>query len=145
MENASAFGERLTELMVINNIDTAHLAAAVGVHATTVQRWRRGTKYLFLSQLVKLADYFDCSLDFLTGRTDTVLDYSPKPCPPFYARFREVMAERGITRYRMSKETKIKDSYFTEWSKGTDPHLFSLIEVADYLNVSVDYLVGREQ
>ena len=145
MENASAFGERLTELMVINNIDTAHLAAAVGVHATTVQRWRRGTKYLFLSQLVKLADYFDCSLDFLTGRTDTVLDYSPKPCPPFYARFREVMAERGITRYRMSKETKIKDSDLTEWSKGTDPHLFSLIEVADYLNVSVDYLVGREQ
>ena len=61
MENVSAFGERLTELMVINNIDTAHLAAALGVHATTVQRWRRGTKYLFLSQLVKLADYFDCS------------------------------------------------------------------------------------
>ena len=104
-----------------------------------------GHQVSFLSQLVKLADYFDCSLDFLTGRTDTVLDYSPKPCPPFYARFREVMAERGITRYRMSKETKIKDSYFTEWSKGTDPHLFSLIEVADYLNVSVDYLVGREQ
>lgn len=145
MESTSNLGERLTELMLMENIDTASLAKELGVHATTIQRWRKGTKCLCLSNLLKLADHFHCSLDFLAGRTDTVLDYVPKKCPPFYERFREVMKEHNVTRYRLDKETKIKDSYFTEWSKGADPHIFSLTELADYLNVSLDYLVGRER
>lgn len=145
MENTIIFGERLTELMIGTGTDCKTLAEALEVHVTTVQRWRRGAKLPFLSQFLKLADYFKCSLDFLVGRTDTELDYTPKLCPSFYERFRTLLFERGITRYRMDKETKIKDSYFTEWKKGADPHVLSLIEIADYLNVSLDYLVGRER
>lgn len=145
MENATIFGERLTELMLTQNVSTRALAERIGVHVTTVQRWKRGSKQLFLSSLLKTADFLGCSLDFLLGRSNAVLDYVPRPCPPFYPRFREVLAEHGITRYRLSRDTKIKDSYFTAWSRGTDPHVLSLAEIADYLCISVDYLVGRER
>lgn len=55
------------------------------------------------------------------------------------------MKEKGVTRYRMAKESKIKDSYFTAWSRGADPNVDSVMEAADYLNVSIDYLVGRDR
>lgn len=141
----NSFSERLSELMFEKgNIKSDGLGAAIGVSGQTVRAWCDGSQLIFLSNLLKLADYFNCSLDFLVGRTETVLDYSPRQCPPFYKRLREVMKEKGKTRYRMDKESKVKDSYFTNWSKGTDPHILSLIEVADYLDVTIDYLVGRD-
>lgn len=137
-------GERLAELMS-ENIKSSELASAIGVNTSSVNDWKRGKFQIYLSNLIKLADYFDCSLDFLVGRSETFLDYTPKPCPPFYPHFRKILKERGKNRYRMTKETRIKDSYFTKWSKGSNPHVVSLIEVADYLGVTLDYLVGRDR
>lgn len=139
------FSERLRELMYdCGDIKSERLGAEIGVSGQTVRGWCEGSQSISLSNLLKLADYFECSLEFLLAISDIECDYTPHPCPPFYEHFREVMKEKGITRYRMTKESKIKDSYFTEWSKGADPQLHSLVEAANYLNVSIDYLVGRE-
>ena len=75
MENKNIFHERLTELMIEKGLNTVSLAAAIGVSDETVRRWKNGERDILLSQLVKLADYFHCSLDFLAGRSDVVLDY----------------------------------------------------------------------
>ena len=141
----SLFGSRLNELMVVQGKTSADVAAAIGVHVTTVRRWQRNSKCIKLCSLLNLADYFQCSLDFLAGRSEKELDYTPHPCPPFYQRLREVMEEKHVTRYKMAKKSKIKDSYFTTWSKGADPQLHSLVEAAKYLHVSIDYLVGRDR
>jgi len=79
------------------------------------------------------------------GMSDSTAEYAVKQYPPFYARLRQVMEEKGKTRYRITKETKIKDSYFTTWRSGSDPHILSVIEVAKYLDVTIDYLIGREK
>lgn len=141
------FSERLTELISGSekNIKSDLLGEAIGVSGQTVRAWCSGSQQISLKNLLKLADYFNCSLDFIVGRTDIFLDYTPRECPPFYQRFRNVLNEKGKTRYRVNKETKIKDSYFTKWSKGTDPHVFSLIEMANYLDITIDYLVGRDR
>jgi len=141
----SNFGETLSELMIERNISSKKLATAIGVSVSTINDWKRGKFKLYLSNLKKVADFFNCSLEFLMGRSDNLLDYIPKPYPPFYPHFRKVIEQCGTTRSRMSKESRIKDSYFTEWSKGSDPHVVSLIEAADYLNVTIDYLIGRDQ
>ena len=140
----STFSERLSDLMFERNVKSHELAAAIGVNTATVNDWKRGKFQMYLSNLVKVADFFGCSLEFLMGRSETPLDYTPKPLPPFYPRFRAVMKERGKTRYRMPKESDIKDSYFTEWNKGSDPLVVSLIKAADYIGVTLDYLVGRD-
>ena len=98
-----------------------------------------------LSQLVKLADYFQCSLDFLAGRSETVLDYLVREMPPFYDSLRAVMKEKGVTRYRLVKDLPIYDGYFTNWKKGKSPNILTLILLADYLDVTIDYMVGRER
>lgn len=145
MDNLSKFSERLKDLMFeANDIKSEQLGKAIGISGQTIRAWCDGSQSIFLSKAVRLADYFHCSLEYLVGRSDTLLDFTIKPCPPFYDQFRAVMKERGATRYRMAKESKIKDSYFTTWKEGSDPHILSVITVADYLDVTIDYLVGRE-
>ncbi len=144
MEKSNAFHERLCELMIEKGVNTVSLAAAIGVSDETVRRWKNGQRDILLSQLVKLADYFQCSLDFLAGRSDAVLDYQVRDMPPFYDRLRAVMAEKGVTRYRLVKELPVYDGYFTNWKKGRSPNILTLILLADYLDVTIDYLVGRD-
>ena len=124
MENKNIFHERLTELMIEKGVNTVSLAAAIGVSDETVRRWKNGERDILLSQLVKLADYFQCSLDFLAGRSDTVLDYLVREMPPFYDSLRAVMKEKGVTRYRLVKDLPIYDGYFTNWKKGKSPNIF---------------------
>ena len=145
MENKNVFHERLTELMIEKGVNTVSLAAAIGVSDETVRRWKNGERDILLSQLVKLADYFQCSLDFLTGRSDSVLDYQVSEMPPFYDSLRAVMKEKEVPRDRLGKDVPIYDGYFTNWKRGKSPNIVTLILLEDYLDVTIDYLVGREK
>ena len=145
MEEELKIGERITELLTIKEIDNKTFAENVGVNISTVSRWRNNAKYMRLSQIVNIADYFMCSLDFLVGRSDNILDFQPQPCPPFYPYFRELLKSKGITRNQINNDTRIKSSHFVDWKNGADPHILSLIELADYLKVTLDILIGREK
>ena len=141
----SNFGETLKDLIQENEITPKQLAEAVGVAVSTVHRWQNGKQKIYLSKLLKLADYFHCSLDYLTGRKEDYSEYEGKTCPPFGKRLREVLLAKGITTYRLRKESNIDGCYFYKWDRGSDPHVLTLIELADYLDVSLDYLIGREK
>lgn len=139
------FGERLTELMDERILSNEQLAEKTGIAVQTIRRWKRNASKIYLSNLIKICDILSCSIEFITGRTETILDFMPKPCPLFYERLREVMAEKGKTRYRIVHDTRIYDNYFTVWKRGCDPQLDILIELANYLGCTLDYLVGRDK
>lgn len=145
MEGQIKIGERINELLTIKGIDNKTFANALNINVSTVSRWRNNAKYMRLTQIVKIADYLGCSLEFLVGRTEKILDFEPIPCPPFYAHFRELLKDKGISRNQINRETHIKSSHFVDWNNGADPHILSLIELADYLDITLDVLVGREK
>ena len=64
METELKTGARISELLVERNISNKTFAQAIGVNVSTVGRWKRNAKYMRLSQILKIADYFNCSLDF---------------------------------------------------------------------------------
>lgn len=145
MNEQLKIGERINELLMIKGTDNKTFAKAMDVNVSTVSRWRKNTKYMRLSQIVKVADFFGCSLDFLVGRTETMIDFQPCPCPPFYPHLRELLAQKGISRNQINRETRVKSSHFVDWKRGADPHILSLLELSDYLDLSLDVLVGREK
>ena len=62
----------------------------------------------------------------------------------FSQRLTFLLEERGITAYRISKDTGISDSMLARWKSGERlPSLERVIDLAKYFNVSIDYLVGR--
>ncbi len=140
------FNERLNEIMEERGITPKQLSEATSISIKSIYSWKKNESFkIYLSNLIKLCNALSCSLDFLVGRSETILDYTPKECPPFYDRLREIMEKQGITRYRLVKETKIYDNYFTVWKSGRDPQLYTLIELANYLKCSLDYLVGMDR
>ena len=59
----------------------------------------------------------------------------------------KIMYDRGITAYRMAKETGITESLFSSWRKTPTSNIYSgnLVRIAEYLGCSVDYLLGRTE
>lgn len=139
------FSERLNDLMAEQEISGEELSKRIGVAPSLVSRWRKSDTDKFLSSILKIADYFKCSLDYLCGREDEFYPFDFINCPPFYDRLRFVLREKGVTTYALFKNTKVKSSHLVGWKKGSEPKMTTLIAIADFLNCSLDYLVGRER
>ena len=61
---------KIKELREENNLTQEALALAVGTSQRNIGRWENGINEPLYSQLLKLADFFNCSIDYLVGRTD---------------------------------------------------------------------------
>ena len=58
--------------------------------------------------------------------------------------FVQTLQSRNITAYKLAKETGISQGLMNEYKNGVKlPTLQNIVKIADYLNVSVDYLLGR--
>ena len=66
----SDFVSRLNELRTSSNATNKEIADYVGISVRSLQFYLSGSKEPTLSKLIAIADYFNVSLDYLTGRTD---------------------------------------------------------------------------
>lgn len=63
-----------------------------------------------------------------------------------YEIFEKLMKENNVTAYKVSKETGIATSTLTDWKKQrSTPKQDKLQKIADYFNVSIDYLTGKSK
>ena len=62
--------EKLKYLRTESGLTQHQLAKNLGVGQTTVAAYENGTHEPQLYSLIAYADFFGCSLDYLTGRTD---------------------------------------------------------------------------
>ena len=62
----------------------------------------------------------------------------------FTNRFVEYLQTKNITAYKVAKETGISQGLMNEYKNGVKlPTVQNLAKIADYLDCSVDYLLGR--
>lgn len=65
----SKFSETLSRLRKDNGISQKTLSAAVGVTQQCVSEWEKDNIEPTMTNLVKIADFFDVSIDYLVGRS----------------------------------------------------------------------------
>ena len=61
---------RLKQLREQKNISQQKLAIALAMNQNTISRYETGEREADYSTLIKIADYFDVSIDYLLGLTD---------------------------------------------------------------------------
>ena len=144
MKTFASFGERLSEIIQERNITAKELANELGFSHRAINHWRKNERDIRLSNLIAISRYFNYSLEYLVGRAE--INYKPtfKTLPKFSDSVRMVMKKRGVTSYKIRNETQFSGGFFNDWDKGTEPQLSTLIELANYLNCSLDELVGLE-
>lgn len=64
------FPERIIQLKTDRNLLQKDIATAIGLSLRAYQYYEKGQKEPTLSVLVRLADFFEVSLDYLVGRSD---------------------------------------------------------------------------
>jgi transcriptional regulator with XRE-family HTH domain len=59
-----------------------------------------------------------------------------------YERFEQLIKEKGVTAYRVAKDTGIAPTVFSDWKNGkSNPKVDKLKKLSEYFGVSIDYFI----
>ena len=136
----SVFAEQLKTLRKKNSLTQKELAEKVGVKQNSYANWENGNREPNIEMLVRIADYFDVSLDYLLGGKMKNITEEFSLC------LKKLRMKRKLSQKQIAEELKISQQQYSKWEGGIiTPNAETLVRLADYLDVSVDYLLGRKR
>lgn len=139
------FAERLQEQLDEYKITAENLGKKLNLSNSNIYKWLRNESIPNLESLIKLSDYFKCTVDFLAGRAIENYYAPSKSETDFPARLRFAITERGTSDYKFAKAAKIPRTSLHHWlTRRSEPLLDNLIKISDYLDCTIDWLIGRE-
>lgn len=141
----SLFCETLKELMedsgFSNNEQFAH---ALGMDRNAIDRWFSGKYSPSIESVRKIADFFNCSADYLFGLSDKMEYTLSRGSSTFCERYEKLVKQNDITHYRVAKECNIKLPTVTKWRKLNQiPNIETMVRLTEVLNCTLDYIIGR--
>ncbi|PSR36835.1 MAG: hypothetical protein C7B44_06900 [Sulfobacillus thermosulfidooxidans] len=147
-------GQRLRAVRKQRGYTQAELADKVGVSQFTLSHYENGTRNPPIDVLTQLADALGTSADYLLGREETDEFTAVKTAlgtmPIEYgqglgARLRTVREARYLSPAQCALLMGIKDDQWRAWEAGDQvPPLAELLQVANLLHASLDWLLGRQ-
>ena len=149
MDILSNFSENLSELISDEKLTPKTLSAVVKIDLSLIYKYLRKESLPSLGNLTVIADYFECSADYLLGLSP-VNNKTAVSVTDFATRFRQMLAERNLTRYKFCRDSRAKKFCFArqsvdDWFNGKRvPTVDNAINLAAYFGCTIDYLLGRE-
>ena len=139
------FRERLQDLLNESSLSKGDFAGAASVSLPRVYAMLRGPSAPSLTNALKAADFFRCPLDYLFGFREDFSERRYFIAASVTDRVREGIDESRLSRYEISRRTGIDQSDLHRWYHGQKiPELVSLLRLAEVLDVSLDFLAGRD-
>lgn len=136
------FQERLQELLEENNLSRLQLAKSLNISSTTINGYFNNGYYPNIEIAIKMANYFNCSLDFLFGLSD-INDFSNRNNKTFFENLKSLIKSSGISIAQTMKNLKMSEYSYYRWRDGLIPKTINLIDLAKYFDVSIEYLLGN--
>ncbi len=144
MGEKESFFARLSDLMSDEGLNAESLAQKAEIDPSGIRRYLRKEILPTLKNAIKLAEYFHCRLNYLFGLDDDCGRFDEKSAD-FAESFEKALREKNVTRYRLCKDTRISPQSADDWFNAKrKPSMENVLKIAEYLDCSVDYLVGRE-
>ena len=147
------FSERLKDLMELEGTSIRALATKLNADRKSIRHWLQGKHFPRYDAFVKLAVYYQVSVDYLVGLDDGFLgepnhftdeDAIQQIRVNFLSNLSNYMRKHNITRYALSKKLQIDQKSITNWlTKGSMPEVGTLIKIAQLMNCSLATLLSR--
>jgi transcriptional regulator with XRE-family HTH domain len=140
----SKFAENLSALMQEHNINAPKLGKILNINRSNITRYLRGERLPSYRLFIAIIEYFNVSADVLLGRIDYCETQAFQPTKPFGGILQNTLKEARVTQTQLQKDLHLSSATTYTWlTNQRIPSVEHLDELADYLEVSVDYLLGR--
>ena len=141
------FAERFKELMLSEQISRRALSVKTGLQRKSILNWLEGKYFPRYDALIKLADFFNVSIDYLLGKdkfNESSVVVSKCPIKEVPLRFLKILSSfierEGYTKYRLAKLLGMGQTTLNRWfAMGSMPETATLIKISLLMNESVDY------
>ena len=144
MFDLSNFAENLSSLMSEHHLKAPALAKLLKTDRSNITRYLRGERLPTFRNFIIILEFFNVSADVLLGLTDYAQETNYYPLPLFGERLGAVMQETNTTQYALEHELHISGSCVYHWLKNQSlPSVENLVKLATFMDISVDYLLGR--
>lgn len=139
-----AFKKRVIQLIYKQGCSKKEFALRVGVSEPVITRATLDGIIPTVPILVKIADSLKVSLEYLICRTENEKINLSKFPTTFHIRLERLTNKAHVNYGQIAQKMRFPRTYFYEWQKKkTFPCVDYLVDIADYFEVSIDYLMGR--
>ena len=140
----SKFAEILSALLDERNINPPALGKILNIDRSNITRYLRGERLPNYHLFIAIIEYFNVSADVLLGRLDYCGAQEFQPVQPFGTMLRKILNETQSSHYRLQKDLHFSSATTYAWiANQSVPSVDHLDQLADYLEVPIDYLLGR--
>ena len=139
------FMTRFKELLEFDDISANNLCKTLKINHTSIYLYLKGS-YPSVQNAVKMANHFNCSLNYLLGLSDNANDCSfcqTYDISLFLSRYNKLLESKHTTHYYVQQALNFGNSAYQKWKLGKEPKIETLIKIARHFGCSVDYLIGR--
>lgn len=140
------FIDNLKDLIDETGLSLRQLAKKSGVSAMQYSRYLNGS-IPTIDTTLKIAKYFNCSLDYLFGLSEDKNNKRYKTYEydiySFLDNYQKLLDENKISHYKFMKNSEYDESVIRHWKAGSIPRLDIIYYIAKNLGGSMDELIGR--
>ena len=98
-----------------------------------------------LKNAIKMSNSLNLTIDYLLGRNDDDTEFiSKNDRLKFYDNLVKILESKNISKLKFCKDLNLSTDAFTRWKKGAVPYLSTVVVIANYLNIEIEYLLGRK-
>lgn len=141
---------KILRLMFEKGIPQKQLADYLGLKNYQISEWKSGKTKSYMKYIGEIASFLGVSVDFLLNddvsfetESETLDSKEAEEPITLLNRIKEMCVTRRISIATMLSDCRIAKNTVTNLNQGKDMMLSNAVKIADYLNVSIDYLVGR--
>lgn len=139
---------RISELRLDNDLKQKEIATKLNVSENNYSKWERGVTDIPLLKSNELANFYDCSLDYLFGISNKNIKPDNKEInlKLMSKRILSLRKEKNLTQEQVSEYIGFHQRTYAHYEDGSRiPTSFKVYYIAIYYNVSLDYIVGRRE
>lgn len=139
------FQDRLHDLLLENNLSRLQLSKLIGISFETLNGYFNKNFYPELSVAIKITKHFNCSLDYLMGLSED-FNNNDKNNLSFTDTIKKLVKDKNISIEKLMNAIGMSETNFYRWQRGNNkPAMGSIIAIAKFFEVSIDYLVDKNK
>ena len=140
------FSTRLQQLRARDNVTQSQLAKDLGFTNQNVCDWEAGKSGTTFDKLISIANYFQVTTDYLLGNSNSSnIHYNTSVNKNMFAfNLKQLRTQNHLTQKQLAEALNISNQNINDWENEKSETTFDkLISIANYFQVTVDYLLGN--